>query len=81
MTTKWKNGFPQDLLRDLRPGGWCYGSSPRMPRHIRLHKTEITSDLKKMAPDFVVIWRIAGDPDATGRYSKSRRTIVIWLGN
>ena len=80
MSAKWKNGFPADLLRDLRPGGWCYGMSPNLPRVVRLHKTEISNDLKRLPAHHVLLWRIDGTPEQTGRYAKDRRSIIIWLG-
>jgi len=81
MTDHWKNGTPKELLRDLQPGGWVVGCSGLLPRSLRLHKTDLCRDLRKLDPDFTrLVWRIAGNPEATGRYAPRRRTIVLWLG-
>jgi hypothetical protein len=76
----WKTGTPKQLLADLRPGGEVLGHSGLWPSYIRLHKTELSTDLRKLPADHACIWRIAGDPNETGAYAKNRRTVVVWLG-
>lgn len=76
----WKTGNPKALLADLRVAGWVQGQSSFYPQLLRLHKTDLMTDVRTMPPDRVCLWRIAGDPHATGRYASNRRSIVLWLG-
>jgi hypothetical protein len=76
----WKEGSPRELIEALRPGGWIMGQSSLLDRWLRLHKTDLISDLRQMRPDKVLTWKIEGDPDATGRLAPKRRTVVLWLG-
>lgn len=81
MSSEWNTTGPKALLEALRPGGWCYGWTPNLVNLlVRLHKTEIIDDLRKMPPDHLLQWKVQGDPDATGQYATDRRTVVIRLG-
>jgi hypothetical protein len=79
-TTDWKTGTPKQLLADLRPGGWVLGQSGRWPQYLRLHKTDLSSDIRKLPADHACIWKIIGNPEETGTYAKNRRTVLVWLG-
>lgn len=76
----WKQGTPKQLLDDLRPGGWVFGRSGLLNRLLRLHKTDLMTDLRKQPADQRLTWQITGNPDETGRYAARRRTVVVWLG-
>jgi len=75
-----KTGNASALIRALRPGGNCYGSSGYFERLLRLHKTDTIAELRREDQTKQFIWRILGDPDAHGLYAPDRRTVVIFLG-
>lgn len=77
---EWQTGTPAELLKALRPGGWLMGQSGVWLHRIRLHKTDMIADARRLPPDSRVIWRIAGNPDETGHHASNRRTVVLWLG-
>lgn len=76
----WKTGTARELIRDLRVSGWLSGQSDQLSRMLALHKTELIRDLRREAPDRIFQWTVAGDPEATGRYARNRRRVIIWLG-
>lgn len=76
----WKTGTPRELIADLRPGGWVQGHSGLFHQYLRLHKTDLISDLGRMKPEATLIWKINGDAAQTGRHAKDRRNIIVWLG-
>lgn len=76
----WRTSSPKILLAELRPGGWLLGRSGLYPAYLRLHKTDVSADLRKLPPDHECVWQITGDPEQTGHYAKDRRTVIIWLG-
>lgn len=78
--TDWRTGTPAELIRDLRPGGWCWGHSGRFTQMIQLSKGDMLSNLRKLPEGHSCVWRVHGNPVSTGRYDKDRRTIVIFLG-
>ena len=78
--SEWKTGKPAELLAALRPGGWIMGHSGQWPSYIRMHKTDFSSDLRKLKADHPCIWKVIGNPEETGHYATDRRTVVVWLG-
>jgi hypothetical protein len=78
--SEWQTTAPADLIAALRPGGWLVGKSGIWPKQIRLHKTDMVADLRKMEADSRVTWCVRGNPDETGHHAGNRRTIVLWLG-
>ena len=80
IVSDWKSGTPRQLLSDLRVAGPVYGNSKLWSRLLALHKTDLLRDIRAMPADHKCLWRIAGDPTATGRYDPNRRSIIIWLG-
>lgn len=78
--TEWKISTPAELVAELRIGGWVVGMSGKLPKALRLHKTDLIADLRALPEAHGVTWKIKGNPGAIGRYAPQRRTIVIWLG-
>jgi hypothetical protein len=78
--SEWKTGTPIELLAALRPGGWVMGYSGLWPARLRLHKTDLSSGLRRLPADHACIWKITGNPEETGHYARDRRTVVVWLG-
>lgn len=78
--SEWKQGTPRELVADLRPGGWLQGHSGLFPQYLRLHKTDLIAAIQALPADRRCTWKISGDPAATGRHSRDRRTVIIWLG-
>lgn len=78
MNEKWKAASPKEMKRILRPGGYLYGQSGLLTRIVKLSKGDFVEDLKHQ--ETAILYRIAGDPDATGQYATNRRAVVIWLG-
>lgn len=80
MNDAWKTATPKAVVAELRLGGWVMGRSGLLKEHLRLHKTDLIADLRKLPDDHTITYRIVGDAAATGRHASQRRTIVIWLG-
>jgi hypothetical protein len=80
MATEWKMGTARELLAELRKAGFAQGHSAKFPRYLRLHKTDLMSDIRKMPENTNFTWKVGGDPDVTSRYANNRRSVIIWLG-
>lgn len=79
MSNTWKQGTPKQLLDELRPGGWVMGHSGLLTQLLRLHKTDLMADLRKLPADHRLTWKIK-NPEETAHHARPRRTIVVWLG-
>jgi hypothetical protein len=76
----WKMGPARELLAELRKAGFVQGQSGKFPRYLRLHKTDLISDIRAMPAETNLTWKVGGDPQVTARHANNRRTVIIWLG-